>query len=441
LLEKQNIYRFSLEGLETSSFPEKRKVSEKQKQKTIFFMEFSKRLTATESYKFGVIKEAKRAALAKFPGAWLIDMGVGEPDEMSDPRVVERLREESLKAENRGYADNGCRGFLLAVSQYMERMFGVKLDPDKEILHSVGMKPALGILACCLVDPGDVVLETTPCYPVFGVQSRYYGGEIYKLPLLAENDFLPDLEAIPASILERTKVLSLNYPNNPTGAVATREFFEKVIWLAKKHDFVVIQDAAYASLTFQGKPLSILQTPGAKDVAVELHSLSKAFNMTGWRLGWVCGNEAIVNAFGRVKNHTDSGQFLAIQKAGITALEHPEIARKMAEKYERRMMALVDVLRRVGFRNVKMPGAGFFLYVEAPKGAQSKANGETFAFNDAAAVSRWLIENALIATVPWDDVGAFVRFSVTFDTTSVPGGETALLAELEERLAMWTFRF
>ncbi len=404
-------------------------------------MKFSKRLMTTESYKFAVIKEAKRAALAKFPAAWLIDASIGEPGEMADARVVERLREESLKPENRGYADNGCREFLLAVSRYMEGTFGVKLDPDKEILHSVGMKPALGILACCLVDPGDVVLETTPCYPVFGVQSRYYGGDVHKLPLLEENNCLPDLEAIPTSILERTKVLSLNYPNNPTGAVATWEFFEKVIWLAKKYNFAVIQDAAYAALTFQGKPLSILQVPGAKDVAVELHSLSKAFNMTGWRLGWVCGNEQTVSAFGRVKNHTDSGQFLAIQKAGITALEHPEIASKMAEKYERRMTALVRILQRVGFWDVKMPGAGFFLYIEAPKGAQSKANGETFPFNDAAAVSSWLIENALIATVPWDDVGAFVRFSVTFDTMSVAGGETALLAELEGRLSKWTFRF
>ncbi len=189
------------------------------------------------------------------------------------------------------------------------------IDPATHIVHSIGTKAALSILPATLINPGDVALMTTPGYPVFGTHAQYYGGEVVNLPLLEKNNFLPDLATIPAEKLRRAKALVLNYPNNPTGASATPEFFAMVVDFAKKNNLIVIHDAAYAALVFEGKPLSFLATPGAMDVGIELHSMSKGFNMTGWRLGFVAGNPLLVRAYGDVKDNTDSGQFLAIQEA------------------------------------------------------------------------------------------------------------------------------
>ena len=284
-------------------------------------------------YKFEKIKRAKRAALAANPGAELIDMGVGEPDEMAFDLSVNALCAAAKKPENRGYADNGAEPYKQAAARWMGDVCGVKVDPAKHILHSLGSKAALSILPNCFINPGDIALMTTPGYPVFGTHAKYLGGQVHNLPLLEKNGFLPDLDSIPADVLKKAKTLVINYPNNPTGASATPEFFAKVVAFAKKNNIIVIHDAAYAALVFDGRPLSFLATTGAMDVGVELHSMSKGFNMTGWRLGFVVGNDLIVRAYGDVKDNTDSGQFLAIQEACAISLDNPEITADIATKY------------------------------------------------------------------------------------------------------------
>jgi LL-diaminopimelate aminotransferase len=383
-------------------------------------------------YKFEKIKRAKRAAIAAHPGAEIIDMGVGEPDEMAFPEVVDKLCAEARKPENRGYADNGDAVLKQAAARYLERVCGVPgINPETEVLHSIGSKAALSILPAALINPGDYVLMTTPGYPVFGTHARYYGGLVHNLPLTEQYQFLPDLDSVPADVLPRAKVLVLNYPNNPTGASATPEFFTRAVAFARRHNLVIIHDAAYAALVFEGKPLSFLATPGAKDVGLELHSASKTFNMTGWRCGFVAGNELLVKAYGHVKDNSDSGQFLAIQHAAAHGFDHPEITERIAAKYSRRMGALVDVLAAAGFQ-ARKPRGSFFLYVKAPRAAVKK-DGPSIEFRTAEDASQWLITQKLISTVPWDEAGAYLRFSVTFvakDQTD----ERRILAEIARRL-------
>jgi LL-diaminopimelate aminotransferase len=394
---------------------------------------------STEIYKFEKIKRAKRAALAANPGAELIDMGVGEPDEMAFPETVQALAGAAKKPENRTYADNGGQAFKQAAARWLKNVCNVPgIDPEKQIVHSIGSKAALTILPTTLINPGDVALMTTPGYPVFGTHSAYYGGEVYNLPLLEKNNFLPDLNAIPQDKLRRAKSLVINYPNNPTGASATPEFFAQVVAFAKAHNIVVIHDAAYAALVFEGKPLSFLATPGAVDVGIELHSMSKAFNMTGWRLGFVAGNELLVRAYADVKDNSDSGQFLAIQEACAYALDHPEITQKIAAKYSRRMDGLVTVLTKSKLP-AKKPKGSFFLYVKCPRSAIGKDSKRT-SFEKAEHFSQWLITEKLISTVPWDDAGAYVRFSVTFSAKDQQD-EQRVLNEIDRRLAGTEFEF
>ncbi len=381
----------------------------------------------TEIYKFEKIKRAKRKALADHPERQLLDFGIGENDEMAPSNVRQRMAEEISRPENRGYADNGIAPFKEAVARFMQRNFGVQLDPAREVNHCIGSKPALAMLPACFINPGDITLMTVPGYPVAGTHTRYYGGSVYKLPLLAENDFLPDLQAIPADVRQRAKLLVLNYPNSPTGKVATREFYEQVIEFAKANQIVVVQDAAHILLTFSGQPLSFLSVPGAKDVGVEVHSLSKGFNMIGWRLGWVCGHERLVQALADVKDNSDSGQFIAIQKAALTALDDDSIPVQIREKYRRRMTKLVQALSRCGFA-CRMPGGSYFLYTRAPRGLQG---GQ--AFETAEAASQYLITQHSIVTVPWDDAGAYLRFSVTYEAAD-EAAEDALMAETVTRL-------
>ena len=364
----------------------------------------------TVLYKFEKIKRARRAAEKEHPETPIIDMGVGEPDWMADSTVVERLYAEAKKRENRGYSDNGILPFQEAAANYMQTVFGVHgLNPQTEICHSIGSKPALAMIPQAFINPGDVAIVTVPGYGVLATMTKFLGGEVYQLPLLPENDFLPDLDSVPADIAKRAKLFYMNYPNNPTGAVATPEFFRKVIDFAKKNEIIVISDAAYAALTFDGyAPLSFLSIPGAKEVGVEIQSLSKAFNMTGWRLGFVAGNEKVVKGFACVKDNNDSGQFKAIQYAGVQALSTPSITERTVAKYSRRHNLLVKPLSEVGFK-VKKPKGSFYLYAQAPKGIEGGAT-----FNTAEDFSQWLIREKQISTVPWDDAGHFIRFSVTF---------------------------
>lgn len=389
-----------------------------------------------EIYKFEKIKRAKRVAIKANPNVELIDLGVGEPDEMADERVVQKLAEEASKPGNRFYADNGITEFKEAAAIFMKDVFGVgDLNPETEINHIIGSKPALAMLPTAFINPGDITLMPSPNYPILGTHTKYYGGEVVTIPLNEENEFLPDLDSINESVLKKAKLLYLNYPNNPTGAVANIEFFEKVVQFAKKHRLVVIHDAAYAALMFDGeKPLSFLSIPGAKEVGVELHSLSKSFNMTGWRIGFIAGNEKVVKAFTTVKDNNDSGQFIAIQKAAAYALAHPEIIGKTAEKYSRRHEMLVKALNECGF-DAKKPKGSFYLYTKVPKGIEDGP-----AFTSAEEFSGYLISEHLISTVPWDDTGRFVRFSVTFKADGTEE-EQRVIEEIKGRLSNTNFIF
>ena len=392
----------------------------------------------TAIYKFEKIKRAKAQAKKAQPDRELIDMGVGEPDEPAFPEVVETLRQEAGKSENRFYTDNGIGEFQAAAARYMKKVCGVEVDADTEVLHSIGSKAALTLLPACFINPGDLVLMTVPGYPVFGTHSKYYGGTVKNLPLTKANGFLPDLESLTADERKQAKALVLNYPNNPTGASATPEFFAKAVEFCRKHEILLIHDAAYAALVFEGKPLSVLAAPGAKDVAIELHSLSKGFNMTGWRIGWVCGNPQAVRAYGDVKDNSDSGQFAGIQKAGAFALDRPEITTWIANKYSRRMDLLVQVLRKNGFAAEK-PKGSFFLYVGCPKSGVG-ADGQKKMFGSAEEFSQYLILEQLVSTVPWDDVGAFVRFSVTYQAAGIEA-ENRVMVELDRRLSKLGLEF
>ncbi len=364
----------------------------------------------TEVFKFEKIKRAKRLAQSENPDMELIDLGVGEPDSMADKGIIKELCEQAHVWENRGYADNGIIEFQKAAVSYMEEVYDVsELNPEQEVLHVMGSKSALSLLPQAFINPGDITLITVPGYPILGTITKWLGGEEYQLPLKPENEFLPDLDIIPDEVLERAKLLYLNYPNNPTGSSATKEFYQKVIHFAKKYHIIVIQDAAYASLTFEGKkPLSFLSVPGAKEVGIEIHSLSKAFNMTGWRLGFACGNAKIISALAAVKDNNDSGQFKAIQHAGIYALTHSKLTEKEIIKYERRHGKLAKVLNQIGFEAVP-PKASFYQYIRIPKGTE-----DGITFENAEQFSQFLIRNALISTVPWDEEGHYIRLSVTF---------------------------
>ncbi len=386
-------------------------------------------------YKFEKIKRAKREAIKNNPGKKLIDLGVGEPDEKAFDIVIDKLRDEAGKPENRGYADNGIYEFKEVAARYLEKVYGVKdIDPDKEIIHSIGSKPALAMLPSAFINPGDLILMTVPGYPVLGTHTSWYGGEVFELPLRKENQFLPDLESIPEEIKKKAKILLLNYPNNPTGANANISFYQDVIEFAKKNSIIIVQDAAYAALTYNEKPISFLSVPGARDVGIEIHSLSKAYNMTGWRLAFLAGNELVIKAFANVKDNYDSGQFIAIQKAGITALENPDLTERIAKKYERRLKALVDLLKFHGFDS-KMPDATFYLYVEIPKGVKGGRR-----FKNAEDFSQFLILEKLISSVPWDDVGSFVRFSATFEARDIKE-EESIIREINKRFSDIEFEF
>ena len=394
----------------------------------------------TAIYKFEKIKRAKKAALDANPDAEIIDMGVGEPDEMAFPEVVTKLHEEAQKPENRGYSYNGGQALKIAAANFLKKECEVSdINPDTEVLHSIGSKAALSILPAAFINPNDYAIMTIPGYPVFGTHTKYYGGKVHNLALTAENNYLPNLNSIPDEVLKKAKVLVLNYPNNPTGASATKEFFSEVVDFAKRNNLIVIHDAAYIGLVYDGnQPLSFLATPGAKDVGIELHSTSKNFNMTGWRCGFVVGNQLLVKAYGDVKDNSDSGQFLAIQNASAYCYDHPEITKAIATKYSRRMDKLVGVLQKSGFK-VNKSGGSFFLYMSSAKAAV-KTDGKRIEFKNGEALSQWLIREKLISTVPWDDAEPAIRFSVTFAAEN-EADEDRVISEIESRLSNVKFEF
>ncbi|MDR0993490.1 MAG: LL-diaminopimelate aminotransferase [Verrucomicrobiota bacterium] len=389
----------------------------------------------TAIYKFEKIKRAKRAAQEAHPDVEMLDFGVGEPDQMA-PRVIRQTLKKAVdEPGNRGYADNGILLFQQAAAAYMADFFGVTdLEPATEINHTIGSKPALAMLPLCFVNPGDSVLATIPGYPVLATHTRYLGATVLPVPLSARNKFFPDLKALEQTDLSRVKLFYVNYPNNPTGAAATEDFFDELIAFANRHNILIVQDAAYATLVYGRERLSILSRPGGKDAAIELHSMSKSYNMTGWRLGFVAGGARAVKAVAEVKDNIDSGQFKAIQVAACAGIADIRLAEKIRIHYQRRLRGLVKALKAAGFK-ARMPGGTFYLYVAAPKGT---ADGLVFA--NAEEASQYLIREHSISTVPWDDAGAYLRFGATFESEG-PKDDHRVLAELERRLTAARFVF
>lgn len=363
------------------------------------------RLGALPKYLFVDIDEKKSAAIAA--GRDVIDFGIGDPDLPTPPFVVEAMRLALANAAHFRYASSaGSVDFRRAAADYMRQRFGASLDPAREVIALLGTKEGIGHLPTAVVDPGDVVLVPVPGYPVYESGSVFAGAEVVHVPLSAENRWLPDLGALDAALLERAKLLYLNYPNNPTSACAPLRFLEDCVALARRHGFIIAQDAAYAELSFEDPPPSILQVPGATDVAIEFHSLSKTFNMTGWRIGFAAGNAEVLAALLKVKSNVDSGIFGAVQEAGIAALkgiDRPEV-RGIKETYRERRDALVGGLCEAGW-DVSPPRATFFLWTRCREGWTSM---------EAAA---HLLKEADVVVVPGSGFGraaeGYVRFSLT----------------------------
>ncbi|MGC9017267.1 MAG: LL-diaminopimelate aminotransferase [Caldimicrobium sp.] len=333
-------------------------------------VEISERLKKIPPYLFVELDRLKNEKLKE--GADVIDLGIGDPDIPTPREIVEVAQRALEKPENHRYPANpGSLFFRKACAEYMKRRFGVSFDPESEVLALIGSKEGIAHLPIAFVNPGDVVLCPDPAYPVYHLGTIFTHGEPYYMPLTWENEFLPDLGRIPEEVLRKTKILWLNYPNNPTGACATKEFYQEAIKLAKKYDFVVACDAAYVELYYEERPLSIFEVEGAKEVAIEFHSLSKTFCMTGWRIGFACGKKEIVQGLAKVKSNIDSGVFTAIQEAGAYALSNLEtLVPPLRKVFEERRNFLGKELKNLGFE-FKLPKATFYLWVKVPEGYTS----------------------------------------------------------------------
>ncbi|HOB22750.1 MAG TPA: pyridoxal phosphate-dependent aminotransferase, partial [Bacillota bacterium] len=334
-------------------------------------METAQRIKALPPYLFAQID--KKIAEAKARGVDVISFGIGDPDLPTPEHMVKKLQEKAADPSTHRYPSyEGLSVYREAVANWYKRRFGVELNPDTEVVSLIGSKEGIAHLPLCYVDPGDVCLVPDPAYPVYAIGVLFAGGESYKMPLLEENGFLPDLEAIPADVAKKAKILYLNYPNNPTGAVADKEFFQKAVEFAKTYDIIVCHDAAYTEIAFDGyKPISFLEVPGAMDVGIEFHSLSKTYNMTGWRVGWAAGNADIVSALGRIKTNIDSGIFEALQYAGIEALEgSQDCIDENMKVYTHRRDLLVEGLKKLGWP-IEKPKATIYVWAPVPAGMNS----------------------------------------------------------------------
>ena len=335
--------------------------------------EKSQRLQALPPYLFLEIDRAKREALAA--GRDVINLGVGDPDLPTFDFIVEAMRKAVGDPANHRYPfDEGVPQFREAAATFMQERYGVRLDPTSEIITSIGSKDAIAHLPLGIVNPGEVVLVPRPGYPVYNSAGVFAAAEPYYLNLTAEDGWLANLEAIPADVAERAKLIYVNYPNNPTAAVADLAWYERLVAWAKRHNVLIAADAAYNEVYYESAPPSIFQVDGAMDVAVEFHSLSKTFNMTGWRLGWAAGNAEAISALAAVKGNVDSGQFNAIQWAGVAALEgyqRPEVVAQR-ELYRRRRDRLCAGLAEMGL-TVQVPAATFYVWAQCPEGLDSMA--------------------------------------------------------------------
>ncbi|MEA3368033.1 MAG: LL-diaminopimelate aminotransferase [Planctomycetota bacterium] len=365
----------------------------------------SDRLKALPPYLFAEIDRKKKAAIAA--GRPVINLGIGDPDTPTPTFIIEAAQRAVADPATHQYAlDRGDARFREAIATFFQKRFGVPLDPDTEILPAQGTKDTLSHLPMAMMNPGDVGLSPDPGYPVYHPSIRFAGGEVVRFPLAPDRGFLPDLEAIGADVLARAKLIYLNYPNNPTAAAAPRAFYEQAVAWARAHEVLIAQDAAYSEVYFEEPPLSILEVEGGRDVAVEFHSLSKTFSMTGWRVGWVAGNADVIASLVALKSNMDNGVFTAMQWAGAAALagyDRPEV-HDLRAMYRRRRDALVAALEAAGLE-VNRPEATFYVWVTCPAGLDSRS------FAD-----RLLAEADIVATpgIGYGKGGeGFVRFALT----------------------------
>jgi LL-diaminopimelate aminotransferase len=368
-------------------------------------IEQSERLKRLPPYLFREIDRQKEAVSAR--GVDIIDLGVGDPDLPTPSHIIEALKKAAADPANHRYPSySGMHDFNAAVAQWYQQRFNVDLDAKNEVVTLIGSKEGLAHVPLAFVNPGDIALVASPAYPVYNIGTQFAGGEPYFMDLLKANQFLPDLEAIPAEVAKKAKIMFINYPNNPTAALATREFFEAVVAFAEDHGVIVCHDAAYSEMAYDGfRPMSFLEVPGARSVGIEFHSLSKTYNMTGWRIGFAVGCADVISGLGRVKSNIDSGAFQAIQIAGIAALEGGQgCVEDMRRTYKERRDILVDGLRSIGF-SVERPRATFYVWTAVPKG-----------YTSAGLTSRLLTE-AGVVTTPGNGFGAagegYVRMALT----------------------------
>jgi len=367
------------------------------------------RLDQLPPYLFIEIDRKKRAAIAS--GKDVIDFGVGDPDRPTPRFIIDRMAKAVYDPNNHRYPfDTGVPAFKDAAAAWLSRRFGVQVDVKTELLVLIGSKEGLGHLPLAVVNPGDTVLIPTPGYPVYAAATLFAGGKPHYIPLTAEHSFLPDLDALAPAILEQTSLVFLNYPNNPTGATAPASFYARCIELAKRHGFIICSDASYTEIYYDenDRPRSILELPGAKDVCVEMHSLSKTFNMTGWRIAFAAGNADVLAALAKIKGNMDSGAFNAVQEAGLAAIEgidRPEVA-DIRRLYRARRDVLVEGLARAGF-GVKAPPATFYMWARCPAGYESMT------------CAARLLDEAAIVAIPGAGFGqageGYVRFALTVE--------------------------
>ena len=371
-----------------------------------FFLEESQRLKSLPPYLFVEIDRAKRRAIEK--GVSVIDFGVGDPDQPTPKFIVNEMAKAIRDVKTHHYPlDRGYGPFRQAAGVWIKKRFGVTFNPDTEILPLIGSKEGLAHLPLAFINPGDVALVPDPCYPPYKSGALFAGGVVHLLPLEEEKGFLPDFENVPSDVLKKTKMLFVNYPNNPTGAVAPKAFYERLVKWAAQNKILIVSDLAYSEVYFgKEKPLSIFQISGAKEVAIEYHSLSKTCNMTGWRIGFAVGREELIGALLKVKSNLDSGVFTAVQKTGIEALKNSfGFSKKTNILYRRRRDLLVTGLKELGFP-VKPNSATFYLFTRLP-------NGEL----DSALFCKTLLEKCGIVATPGVGFGlageGFVRFTLT----------------------------
>ena len=335
-------------------------------------MKVSERLEQIPPYLFAEID--RKIAEAKAKGIDIISLGIGDPDTPTLPPVVEEMHKAIDNPKNHDYPPyNGTEKFRKGACEWMKNRFGVELDPDKEMLANIGSKEAIAHVFFAYVDKGDYTLVPDPGYPVYHNATIFAGGTPYEMPLLEENGYLPDFDKIPEDIAKKSKIMFLNYPNNPTGAVADLDFFKKAVDFCKKYDILLCSDMAYSEMTYDGyKAPSVLQVEGAKDVALEFYSHSKSYNMTGWRVGFVCGNADAIKALGTIKNNIDSGTFKAIQDAATVAFNiDPKYINDLNKMYQERRDAAEEGFRELGW-SVKPSKATFYLWLPVPKGMTSE---------------------------------------------------------------------